>query len=191
MPTTLKLDRRKQATFESALKKDADIINQAAYFEAATELYQALWDHRQAIQALVKQHLRLGNRDTCIVNAQDQWIRGSFNICIPIEVRSARFHEKLIFRCPMPHKLAEAKYPGTVDEKLSSEVGTYAWMQYHCPDIRIPHLFGFGFSDHRHVSHLYRLMASVLTMLLAYSLYTAVRRQQSIKRDENKCQLEK
>jgi len=37
--------------------------------------------------------------------------------------RSSRCHKKLIFRCPMPHKLAEAKYPGTVDEKLSSEVG--------------------------------------------------------------------
>jgi hypothetical protein len=47
----------------------------------------------------------------------------------------------------------------------------YAWMQHQCPDVRIPHLYGFGFSDHRHVSHLYGLMASVLTMLLAYSLY--------------------
>ncbi|KAH8772443.1 hypothetical protein F5882DRAFT_174322 [Hyaloscypha sp. PMI_1271] len=153
MPTALELDPRKHTTFESALKKDEDIINQAAYRKAATELSQALWDHRQAIQALVKHQLRLGNRDTCIVNAQDQWIQGSFNICIPIEVRSARFHEKLIFRCPMPHKLAEAKSPGTVDEKLSSEVGMYAWMQHQCPDVRIPHLYGFGFSDHRHFVH--------------------------------------
>jgi hypothetical protein len=38
-------------------------------------------------------------------------------------------------------------------------------------DIRIPHLYGFGFSDHRHVSYYtYRLIASVLTMLLVYSL---------------------
>jgi hypothetical protein len=54
-------------------------------------------------------------------------------------------------RCPMPHKLAEARYPGTVDEKLSCEVGTYAWMQETSPDVPIPHLFGFGFSDGRHV----------------------------------------
>src|SRR4051794_13040680 len=71
----------------------------------------------------------------------------------------------------MPHKLAKAKHPGTVDKKLSSEVGAYSWMQYQCPDIRISHLYGFGFSDHHHVSHLYRLMASVLTMLLVYCLY--------------------
>jgi hypothetical protein len=111
-----------------ALEKGANIISQAAYLEAATELYQSLWDQRQTIEALVRHHLRLSNRDTCTVNTKAQWIRGSFNVCIPIEVRSTRCHKKLIFRCPMPHKLAEVKYPGTVDEKLSSEVGTYAWI---------------------------------------------------------------
>ncbi|PVH73959.1 hypothetical protein DL98DRAFT_519593 [Cadophora sp. DSE1049] len=53
----------------------------------------------------------------------------------------------------MPHKLAEAKDPGTVDEKLSYEVETYAWMQHQRPDIRIPYLYGFGFSDHCHFVH--------------------------------------
>jgi hypothetical protein len=47
MPTALKLDRRKPITYESALKKDANIISQAAYLEAATELYRSLWDQRQ------------------------------------------------------------------------------------------------------------------------------------------------
>lgn len=172
MPTLIKLDHREPITYESALNKDANIISQAAYLEAATELYQSLWDQRRTIQALVKHHLRLSNRDTCVVSEKAQWIRGSFNVCIPIEVQSTRCHKKLIFRCPMPHKLAEVKYPGTVDEKLSSEVGTYAWMQHQCPDIRIPHLYGFGFSDHRHVSYYtYCLADSVLTMLLVYSSF--------------------
>jgi hypothetical protein len=73
----------------------------------------------------------------------------------------------------MPHKLAKAKYPGTVDEKLCSKVGTYTWIQHQCPDndIRILHLDGFSFSGHRHISYYtYRLIAFVLTMLLAYSL---------------------
>jgi hypothetical protein len=75
------------------------------------------------------------------------------------------------FRCLMPHKLAKAKYPSTMDKKLSSKVGTYAWMQHQCPHILIPHLYGFGFSDYRHVSYYtYCLIASMLTMLLVYSL---------------------
>ena len=51
------LDRRKPIIYESALKKDANIISQAAHLEAATELYQSLWDQRQTIQALVKHHM--------------------------------------------------------------------------------------------------------------------------------------
>lgn len=51
----------------------------------------------------------------------------------------------------MAHKLAEAVTPGSSDEKMGCEVGTYAWMQERCPEIRIPHLYGFGFSDRRHV----------------------------------------
>jgi hypothetical protein len=72
--------------YESVIKKDANIISQAVYLEAATELYDLLWDQRQTIQALVRHHLRLTNRDTYIVDAKARWIRGSFNVCIPIEV---------------------------------------------------------------------------------------------------------
>ena len=52
----------------------------------------------------------------------------------------------------MPHKLVEARYPRTVDEELGCEVGAHVWMEEHCPDIHVPHLFGFGFSDGHHVS---------------------------------------
>jgi hypothetical protein len=71
MPTTLKVDHRKPITYKSALKKDSNIVNQAAYFKAAEELYQELWDQRQTIKALVKHHLGLSNQDTYIVNAED------------------------------------------------------------------------------------------------------------------------
>ena len=72
-------------------------------------------------------------------------------MCIPVEVRSARLPKKFILRCAKPYKLAAGK----VDEKVSSEVGTYAWMQDRCSDIRIPRLYGFGFSDYRHVCPLF------------------------------------
>lgn len=46
---------------------------------------------------------------------------------------------------------AEQYYPGTVDENMRGEVGAYAWMQESCPDIRIPRLYGFGFSNNTDV----------------------------------------
>lgn len=156
MPATIRLDRRGPITYSSALKKNADVINQAAHLAAAEELCRVLWDSRGTIESLVRHHLRLGDTDSCTVEPSDRWIRGSFNVCVVVvATRSGSAADsaprKLIFRCPMPHKLAEARYPGTVDEKLRCEVGMYAWMQDWCRDIRIPHLYGFGFSDHRHV----------------------------------------
>jgi hypothetical protein len=153
MPATIKLDHRGPITIESALRKDANIISQAAYFTAAEELSQVLWDSRRTITALVRHHLGLGEEDACAIEPRDQWIRGGFNVCVPVEVQLRGAYRRLIFRCPMPHKLAETRYPGTVDEKLSCEMGTYVWMQDWCADVRIPYLYGFGFSDHRHVGH--------------------------------------
>ena len=47
----------------------------------------------------------------------------------------------------------------------------YTWIQHQCPDVRILHLYSLGFSDHHHASsYTYRLIASVLTTLLVYSL---------------------
>jgi hypothetical protein len=155
MPPTLELDNGEHITFESARQKDVNIINEAKYPGARRQFFQKLWDQQATIQDIVRHHLKLHNEDVCII--EDQWIRGCFNVCIPVKVTSAGFNQKLVFRCPMPHKLAEAKYPGTIDEKLSSEVGTYVYIEELCPDIRIPQLYGFGFSDSRHVSFTYDL----------------------------------
>jgi hypothetical protein len=151
--TTLELDGCKPITFISAEKKEANIIHQLGYAPAAAELRQVLWEKRREIEAIAKHHLGLGSEPSYTVLEQSTWIQGGFNICVPIEANLGNLSKKLIFRCPMPHKLAENIYPGTVDEKLSCELGAYMWMQDKCPDIRIPHLYGFGFSDSRHVSH--------------------------------------
>lgn len=148
---TLELLGRPPITYESALNTDKNTIHEAGYVAATSALYQTLWRGRPAIEALTRHHLGLGARDLCIVARPHQWIRGGFNVCIPVEVQSPSLSRKLILRCAMPHKLAEAGSPGTVDEKVACEVGTYAWMQASCTEIPIPRLYGFGFSDHRHV----------------------------------------
>jgi hypothetical protein len=148
---TLELLNCPPITYQSALNTDKNIIRETQYVAATKALYRALWEERNTIKALTKHHLGLGDRDTCIVANSRQWMRGSFNVCIPIEVQSPSSCRKLVLRCAMPYKLAETENPGSVDEKMGCEVGAYAWMQEKCPDIRIPHLYGFGFSDHHHV----------------------------------------
>ncbi|KAK0635999.1 hypothetical protein B0T17DRAFT_612793 [Bombardia bombarda] len=80
--------------------------------------------HRRSIETLTRHHLGLR--------------AGSFNLCVPIYVMSGVDERCILFRCAMSHKVAEAKYPGTVDEKLGCEVGAYVCMQEKCPDILSP-----------------------------------------------------
>ncbi|PKS08632.1 hypothetical protein jhhlp_005019 [Lomentospora prolificans] len=148
---TLQLLNRPPITYRQALDTDKNIIHEASYVEATNVQYQKLWEERDLIRALVNHHLTLKDGDNCVVADPRRWIRGSFNVCIPIEVQSTTSPcRKLLLRCAMPHKLAEAKYPGSIDEKMGCEVGAYAWMQERCSTIRIPNLYGFGFSDHSH-----------------------------------------
>ncbi|EEP81822.1 predicted protein [Uncinocarpus reesii 1704] len=153
MPPSLLLDRGQVITYESAAKKEANIINQLAYVPAVNSLYERLWNERHDIAELTQLHLGLDKKVICNVLPQETWIRGSFNICVLVEVKEGLICRRVVFRCPMPHKLAEARYPGAVDEKLGCEVGAYVWIQKNCSDIRIPHLYGFGFSDNRHFTH--------------------------------------
>lgn len=78
-------------------------------------------------------------------------------------------NKQLILRFPLPYKLAEARYPGTADEKLSCELETYVWMQERCPEIPVPHLHGFGFADNHQVSILFDLRCPTLAIVAAVS----------------------
>ncbi|KND87838.1 hypothetical protein TOPH_07455 [Tolypocladium ophioglossoides CBS 100239] len=140
-------------TYKSALLNDGNLIHQAEYVALTAAFDRQLWKARSTIKHLTRHHLGLDDRHVCAVAPMRHWIRGSFNVCIPIEVKSPSLYRTLMLRCAMPHKLAEAEYPGSVDEKMGCEVGTYAWIQERCPDIRIPYLYGFGFSDHRQFTH--------------------------------------
>ena len=75
MPATLELDNGKHIIYESAIKKDKNIINEATYPRAGDSSFRSYGISMQTIQDIVRHHLRLRDEDACIV--EDQWIRGS------------------------------------------------------------------------------------------------------------------
>ncbi|KAI0099078.1 hypothetical protein GGR51DRAFT_576458 [Nemania sp. FL0031] len=153
MPTTLELVGRGPITLDSALENESNVINLASYKPAMDKLYQELWSQRHSIEGLVKHHLALDTEDVSVLPT-DYWRFGGFNVCIILAIKSgSKPVSNIVFRCPMPHKLAEARYPGSIDDKLGGEVGAYIWIEENCPEIRTPHLFGFGTMDGRHFTH--------------------------------------
>lgn len=150
MPVVLDLLNR-QVEFESAISDESNILEKLTYVPETRKIYAYLFEHTGDIQALTAHHLGV-NPAQCVVSHWEEWIRGSFNVCIPVVVDCHNRQPKrtVLMRCPMAYRLS--RDIGSVDEKIGCEVATYAWMQENCPDIKIPDLLGFGFSDGRNVS---------------------------------------
>lgn len=149
---TLQLHGQAALSYDSALDTDKNYIKAAESAQENQELCRRLWTElRPAMGGLVRHHLNLQDDDAaCDIAATENWIIGGFNVCIPITVQLPARRYQLILRHALPSKL-RCRDSDLVNEKASCEVASYVWMQEKCPDIPIPRLYGFGFSDHRHV----------------------------------------
>lgn len=97
------------------------------------------------MRAVVAHHLGLGSYAVCHVAEEENWLNGSFNICVPTTIDNWN-GKRVLIRFPLPYRIGEAARPGNGDEKIRCEAGTYAWLQENCPDVPIPGLYGFALS---------------------------------------------
>ncbi|OAA71340.1 hypothetical protein ISF_01891 [Cordyceps fumosorosea ARSEF 2679] len=155
MPSKIDLLNNESLTYEDALQETFNVIHCHEELHAKNAFTAELSRQRDSIAALASHHLGLGTAtDAVTVYPPEKWLSGGFNVCVPIDVqlRGGAEKKKLLMKCPMAFRIAEHKYPGSLDEKLRTEVGAYVWIQESCPSIRIPHLYGFGSSAH-HFTH--------------------------------------
>ncbi|KAG6003912.1 hypothetical protein E4U21_001590 [Claviceps maximensis] len=148
MSSTIPLLDHEPLTFQQALSEDFNVVQRHHQVAQVQQQYGLLWSQKETIAAIVKAQLGLQKEAKCAATPPQEWIRGKFNICIPVDVESRRFSGKVMMRCPMPSSLADSYHSGRVTERLRSEVGAHAWLQQNCPDIRIPQLYGFSILDH-------------------------------------------
>ncbi len=128
-------------TLDEALDDEDDVLQKISYPEKRLDLCSYLHAHAADIEAIAAHHLGLP-ANSCKVPWVNEWLHGSFNICIPIYVNETK---QVMIRFPLPYKVGELACPGNAAEKLRTEVATYAWIQSHCPDVPIPRLWGFSF----------------------------------------------
>ncbi|KAL3462523.1 hypothetical protein BJX64DRAFT_299469 [Aspergillus heterothallicus] len=105
----------------------------------------------RGIRAVVAYHLNpLVN--ACQVADSAIWLHRSCNVCIPVTVAGLKPElqpaNRVLVRLPLPYRVGEFSKPGSSDEKVRCEAGTYAWLEEKCPDIPIPRLYGFEPSSH-------------------------------------------
>lgn len=131
-PRTRQLLRR-EITYASVKEEEVNILHQLSYYDKQTSFFAHLNHHQGWIKNIVAHHLNLNSTDTCHVPNIENWLHGSFNVCIPVTVSTRSM--KVILRLPLPYKVGEDFMPSNGDEKVRCEAGTYAWLQGNCLDV--------------------------------------------------------
>jgi hypothetical protein len=116
---------RGEITYEEACDRECNVLRELSYREKTVDFLQDLFSHSEEIGQTVSLHLGLQQNQSCQLGDFREWLHGTYNVCIPIYINN--WDRRRI-------------YPGTVDEKVRSEVATYIWVRQNCPDVPIPHL---------------------------------------------------
>ncbi|KAL1885234.1 hypothetical protein Plec18167_001891 [Paecilomyces lecythidis] len=147
---------RGEITYTSAKGKDSNILHELGYREQKIRYFTHLYRNRKLIETIVAHHLGLPSADVCHIVDVEDWVHGSFNVCIRVNVdgHGQDPGKQLMIRFPLPYRIGELCSPGNADEKVRCEVGTYAWLQKNCPTVPIPQLYGFGLSTGETFTHL-------------------------------------
>ncbi|KAL8809338.1 MAG: hypothetical protein Q9200_003508 [Gallowayella weberi] len=148
VPTTLRTIKE-HVTLDFALGEEHDMLRRLLHFNKRGHFLGYLLHHAAEIEAVVAHHLGLGDPTSCRLSVLDDWVHGSFNMCVPVHVKrwGNQAEKRVMIRFPLCYKVGEEDFPGNAEEKLRCEAATYIWISKHCPDVPIPRLLGFAFGD--------------------------------------------
>ncbi|KAI9753693.1 MAG: KRRI-Interacting protein 1 [Chaenotheca gracillima] len=135
------------SAISDAKDKNVDAFKGSNEEDAPERFITYLTEHQYQIQTVVAGHLGLSKSEKCLIPRNTEWLHGRFNIGLPVAVTG--WQRRVLIRFPLPHKIGEGFRPGNVDEKLRCEAATHAWVDENCPDVPIPHMWGFGLSKGR------------------------------------------
>ncbi|KAL9039368.1 MAG: hypothetical protein Q9180_002570 [Flavoplaca navasiana] len=140
IPTTLRTIKE-EVTLDFALEEEHNMLRRLLYWDKRVTLLAYLLDHAAHIGAIVAHHLALRDPTDCWLSPLDDWLHGSFNMCIPVHVKrwEQQAEKRVMIRFPLPYKVGEEDFPGNAEEKLRCEAATYVWLQQHCPDSLFSH----------------------------------------------------
>ncbi|POR34319.1 Uncharacterized protein TPAR_05462 [Tolypocladium paradoxum] len=141
---TLPLTRGRRISLRSAEDNDDDVLARLKYPTLEDEFQRGLEARRSEIEAIVRLQVGVSDDALCHMFTRYLWTSGSFNLVIPIQLS---YIGMVYFRLPLPHRVSDA------DEKLRTEIATYAWMEQTCPDVPTPRLLGFGLENGESFTH--------------------------------------
>ncbi|PGH35133.1 hypothetical protein GX50_02055 [[Emmonsia] crescens] len=142
---------KKEITYSLAKEREVNVLHQLGYYDQQTRFFSHLNENRSWMKAVITHHLGLRSTDACHVANMEDWLCGSFNVCVPVTIDNwngirHQSGQRVLLRFPLPYRVGDAFQPGNSDEKIRCEAGAYAWLEKNCPDVPIPRLYGFAMS---------------------------------------------
>ncbi|MCJ1446451.1 MAG: hypothetical protein MMC23_006956 [Stictis urceolatum] len=141
---------RGEVCLQDAQNSQSNMLVEFGLPEREQEFLGYLIDSRNVIATAVAQHMNASRPPSCEVLPHDEWMKGSFNICIPVSVSNHQIR-RVVIRFPIPYKIGEVHFPGNTDEKIITEAATYALLDEICPEVPRPQLLGYALSNGRRV----------------------------------------
>lgn len=130
------VSRWKSITEEEALDSDWDMIPTLTAFARTQEFCNELEQNRSQLEKVISRHLGIPVSEIVLLG-QEQWVWGSFNICLPIDIKLAKYTptvpRQAILRLPLPFRCGEEYSPDNVEEKLRCEAARYIWLRRFVP----------------------------------------------------------
>ena len=119
-----------EITFTDAINKEHDMLQHLNYWQEMLNFLTYLQQHTSEIKAAVLHHMGLDGSEQCWLTTSVEWMYGSFNICLPVEILSQAelVNKKVIIRFPLPYKTGKTKHSSNSDEKLQCEAANYVWI---------------------------------------------------------------
>lgn len=141
-----------ETTLSDALDNEDNMLLRLSYRKKRFAFYLDIYGLRNRFAILCAHDLGLGAGETCVLSEPAEWIHGSFNVCVPVNVLNWKKHpgKRVLLRFPLPYKNGDC-----CDEKLRTEAATYLWMQQNCPDVPIPFLWSFALPSGQVVCNLH------------------------------------
>nr|POE72962.1 hypothetical protein CFP56_30901 [Quercus suber] len=155
-------------SLSAALTNTDDVLLELSFPSQEAKFFEYLESCRHKIENIVAWHLKLDEQEIPNMAPRHAWMRGNFNINIPVHINnwSRKPLKRVLIRIPLPYKLGQAQYRDNVDEKLRCEVATIVWLLDHFPLVPVPALWGFGFPTGSSVCKLSYLVKSVEFQML-------------------------
>ena len=133
----------KQFDWADVEVKDDNMLLKLEWPRLQREFLGDLQSRTDDIKRTVTRHVCPQPGQQCTVAQPSDWLCGSFNVCVPIRI-SGLTAQRLLIKCPLPHRLGGPVNPRLLDEKLRCEAPSFAWISRNCPRVLIPRLWGFG-----------------------------------------------